>query len=791
MLFYSMKRKTDVHVGYDDNRWQYAADMVLDIEGAVTQFLSYSLFDDASPSTIASSQKAQDKSLVANLKQSGLLSCARKGMSALLSWINECTSVAIQDVELHFHDSQLDVTRPLSFACPKFSVLTDSVSVHISLHRFMSKLVLFASYGNVDMQALLGFLREHYSPVQLIHLLDYPLRALSFNATVSINMWVRNGQSAANLAYNYNRPPLTKSLRDLDIIAVQISLLTLDPSLVLLMMLKRLELTFLYPNSSPPGHNVVNEYRAGLIRCFLKILVHVFGYPPITLSKSGASEAVEGAERALARELFHSIFSGSSSSVDLERVKHMVGVIETISDQTFHNVLQNLCDKSPNEGGVKLALKEDSFVFFDPFFPNANSKQSEALLDRMRDRLTGKVDRDGRYRNPEKFVYNPYCPLLLVEHLPIPHKEFMNLKSLLFNPFLINILHTILAYALQSGTQQYIGSIAYILHIVHMQLYEIEQLHEKKYITGANQKLSSLLPVIRDLCVLWEKEVLKSDMLFQHALGFILVQLMYFTDYKGLLHRHGSMSEEDLETVRAAGFERALHSFLESLSIQVGEEAEGVERIHQSKPQAAGKLAAQKAMEEAQRKAQEMMQSFAGEMSDSDEEDEMETEDKEGSAMRVKKRQDHTCIICKLKSAQPLGYLCFLQPTNTHKHMVLSVAKGVYPDSLYRVVALKGCDVHAAPKPDSKVLQHISHNELVHVVKLFGKWAQIASPVEGFVTVYHSNSAPNVVNEQNLALTRFCSEVTTVLYPVKEMWFNKHGGSRMHGIVISKVIFFM
>lgn len=70
---------------------------------------------------------------------------------------------------------------------------------------------------------------------------EYALRSLSLAAQVERGMWRRNGNSVANLVYNYNRPILSRSFRDLDIATLQLGVLWLGPEVVLRNMVKVFE----------------------------------------------------------------------------------------------------------------------------------------------------------------------------------------------------------------------------------------------------------------------------------------------------------------------------------------------------------------------------------------------------------------------------------------------------------------------------------------------------------------------------------------------------------------------
>ena len=55
-------------------------------------------------------------------------------------------------------------------------------------------------------------------------IVEFPLRAIvAWRQIAEARMWLRNGNSAYQLAINYALPPLCRSLRDLDVLLVQFS----------------------------------------------------------------------------------------------------------------------------------------------------------------------------------------------------------------------------------------------------------------------------------------------------------------------------------------------------------------------------------------------------------------------------------------------------------------------------------------------------------------------------------------------------------------------------------------
>ena len=76
-----------------------------------------------------------------------------------------------------------------------------------------------------------SFISTHLFLSNIFFYIEYPLRCLIFNSQVICGMWRRNGSSAINLSYNYNRSPLCRTMRDMDILALQLCLASINPYL--------------------------------------------------------------------------------------------------------------------------------------------------------------------------------------------------------------------------------------------------------------------------------------------------------------------------------------------------------------------------------------------------------------------------------------------------------------------------------------------------------------------------------------------------------------------------------
>ena len=57
----------------------------------------------------------------------------------------------------------------------------------------------------------------------MMAMLEYPLECISFASQVNSEMWRRNGNSALNMAFNYQSAPLCRAMRDMDLICIQLA----------------------------------------------------------------------------------------------------------------------------------------------------------------------------------------------------------------------------------------------------------------------------------------------------------------------------------------------------------------------------------------------------------------------------------------------------------------------------------------------------------------------------------------------------------------------------------------
>ena len=78
---------------------------------------------------------------------------------------------------------------------------TRNLSINIPLHPFAVKLINNETNGNIDASSIIDICKSN--PVMMMAMLEYPLECISFASQVNSEMWRRNGNSALNMAFNY------------------------------------------------------------------------------------------------------------------------------------------------------------------------------------------------------------------------------------------------------------------------------------------------------------------------------------------------------------------------------------------------------------------------------------------------------------------------------------------------------------------------------------------------------------------------------------------------------------
>jgi len=267
----SMVRKTGSHQDFDTNSWMSALGVDMSISG-IAETMLRKAFEEHE-------DDGQQNAPSATTLQAVVQSLASTIMAAIRDWIQYEAAM-----NGFFHTLPPAEGTPIpGVATPlsriDFQVHSDTVSIHIPLHRFLARLILTCSQRGLAIPQL-----PMDDNTVALALMDLPLRCLVVTAQISNGqMWRRNGISVQGQALHYITPPVCRLLRDLDIVLMQYCAVTGSFDLFLSLLLDRFNLDkwFQDLNYVPVIEHVEPKQIAAVAEeCLLSIILLVTELPP-------------------------------------------------------------------------------------------------------------------------------------------------------------------------------------------------------------------------------------------------------------------------------------------------------------------------------------------------------------------------------------------------------------------------------------------------------------------------------------------------------------------------------
>ena len=494
----AQRRRTDVHVEREDDRWQHAANLVLEVEAVSYAFLSAAVLANKSPTAAAAAPTTDVTLSLPRRRAACVATVLEKTLCALGKWA-AATRDDGSDTGLYFDSTLAPPVSILGHAVHfpgvrRYTVSFSPVSVNLPLHRFASKLLDLGASSGLDLAAAVALLRAPAQRPHVAALADYPMRCLSFAAQVSAQMWRRNGSAAANLAYNYERPPLCRTLRNNDLVALQAACLALGPASILALAVDRFEVErFLEckhhdspqvpPPSTPWNSDRLLEYRGQLLASLLRLVATLVTHLPRPLRALDRPDAAAAATAeddadvldALQREVAHLLLSADASLTvgQLQRAKMMVGCSDFVADRTMQTAIDAVCDRREDDGATALKLEPKllAYELFDPEFVNHTSQTQQTALDRVRE-----------HRKKAPAGAGAALPVLSAAAVPPAHPAFAPVRRLLYQPFTCRVLETALRVCLDAAAKAQgadkamsqgclVMIVSRVVHVVTLQLH--------------------------------------------------------------------------------------------------------------------------------------------------------------------------------------------------------------------------------------------------------------------------------------------------------------------------------
>lgn len=503
----------------EDDTWQDAANLVLELESVSSSIMCnallapitpYDALKGASVSTFVCTENS-DISDVSLHRRFAVGVALDKAFFAMACWFNSHllhpSAFCSEDQDLFFNgDGATCPIAVLGFAVDfpgirRYTVSHSPVSVHLPIHRFISKTLDFAANADLDLSDVITRL----IPTLAFSLADFPMRCLSLCSQVRNGMWRRNGSMPESLVYNYDRTPLCKTLRNSDLTSIQTAILVMGPDTTLALAIDRFELTPLLENFTDPTNTLITtdkllEYRGLLLADLLKTIVLLMTYLPVSLvymetsqsekekvrverEKSGQKEEnkICKISRALKRELSHLLLSSDHPMTlsSLQAADSMIGDTNMVTNKMMRAAVQDLCDKREDVVAGKKTLdpKQVAFDMFDPEYLNLSSQQQQLAIAKVKEHRkkasssssSSSASSSSASSAASSVSNSPQSiPLILLAAIPAPHPEYLKARRMLFQPLTLKLLETSLKCCMVDTKILGISISSIIKRVVHI-----------------------------------------------------------------------------------------------------------------------------------------------------------------------------------------------------------------------------------------------------------------------------------------------------------------------------------
>lgn len=313
----------------------------------------------------------------------------------------------------------------------KFDVLEGWISFHQGLHWLLSELFKHVellsseSLQTIGYRSLRDVLLRNSGDLDVLTLIDFPMRVITMIAQIRAGLWVRNGFAVRGQLLHYRDFMLRELCYDQDLFILQSAFVILDPNLVLVSALDRFQLLGWFS-----GEMESPIYDDNQLSC----MVEEFLYVVITcLSEYGNAKHLSIRD-AIRRELIHALAVGPCGFTDIcKRVAERL-----VEDVSFENILLEVATFKSPETTTDSGLYELKDKFYDEvnpyFYHYARNKREEA---------EGILKARAKKKNPKtEYIYVP-------QPLNVRTGPFTTLT----NAFQSTVLHQIIFFAIYNVCQ--------------------------------------------------------------------------------------------------------------------------------------------------------------------------------------------------------------------------------------------------------------------------------------------------------------------------------------------------
>ncbi|CAL8067972.1 unnamed protein product [Orchesella dallaii] len=283
--------------------------------------------------------------------------------------------------------------------CVDFDVVSDPVSFHLPLSRFVTGLILLMQQHKIKKGSFpLSILDLDDNVSQMI--LEPGLRALVLEAQVNVGMWRRNGFAIQNQAHCYHDVRFRKEMKDKDVVALQLAACLMEPNEFCIHILNKFQL-FSWVEAEGRGNQDEERNSEGdlMMGEFLSVILNIFSSRFVPgVGEIGETEVVQKElvqllciEGMTHSELSKKMGEGGGNGEEKIKVEDVVGEVavlkkgggggsgggapvyelkpEFYKDFDWHHYHYSKEERSKAEGSQRERLRKEKGNDIDVFLP--------------------------------------------------------------------------------------------------------------------------------------------------------------------------------------------------------------------------------------------------------------------------------------------------------------------------------------------------------------------------------------------------------------------------------------
>ncbi|OWB61710.1 hypothetical protein B5S29_g2612 [[Candida] boidinii] len=350
----------------------------------------------------------------------------------------------LKEDQIFYHDITLDGENYHSIV--QFDLLSEKVSFSHPLHFFLSWFI--GMNLNIETpQDLINLI--NIPSVDILGILDFPLRTIVFLSQIKVGLWVRNGSIIKNQMNVYRNSGVREFgfLRDLFLTHLFIATQPVEISLSTI--IDRWGLINFVKGNFQEEHNQLGEF----IEEFILFFINIFNEDMLLHRRS--SEEILNLK--IRKEIIHAICLKPLCYSEL--ISHISDHIvnEKKFFVSFNQVVEGVSSNQLKENKV-YRLKEEYYDEIDPYYIHYSSNKREESIKLLKERI---------HKSKKIPTQNIYLEPRVVDWSTSPYRNIINISC---SKYFTLILQSTLEYCIKFNTlgannENLLESLLYLIHM--------------------------------------------------------------------------------------------------------------------------------------------------------------------------------------------------------------------------------------------------------------------------------------------------------------------------------------